>query len=208
MSPEKNIGGVTWHYRTDTNDLGIIDQVFTHNSCHLPEDLSGKLFLDIGAHIGGVSILAAHRGAKVLAYEPCWANYELLAKNLFDDPYAECFCLGIGEPGIRQLYLGGNNTGMNSAFLMFPELDKEIYEYMKVITLQEALDDRVCDFLKIDCEGCEVEILRQVLKMPEQVKQMQVDFHWPDRAIIEDLSALYTSEKISNDSYMFVARVS
>jgi len=202
MISTKEIGGVTWYYRDNTNDLGIIDQVFTHNACHVPDNLSGKLFVDIGAHIGGVSVLAASRGAKVMAYEPRFDNYELLNLNIgaLD---IEIFCAGIGSPGIRQLYTGGYNTGQNSAFLIFPELNEAIFEYMKVISLQEALGNKVVDFMKIDCEGGEVEILPQVLEIPEQINQMQVEFHLPERNIIQDLAKLYDVKRLSNDSYMF-----
>ena len=205
MISTKEIGGITWHYRSHTNDLGIIDQVFIHNACHIPEDLSGQLFIDIGAHIGGVSVLAALRGAKVLAYEPMFNNYELLEMNAKENELdIEAFCVGIGEPGIRQLYTGGFNSGMNSAFLIFPELNEAIYEYMKVISLQEAIGDKVCDFVKIDCEGCEEEVLKQVLEIPEQVKQMQIDFHIQNRNIIQDMAKLYDVKRLSNDSYMFI----
>lgn len=205
MISNKEIGGVTWHYRENTNDLGIIDQVFTHNACHLPDDLSGKLLVDIGAHIGGVSVLAALRGAKVMAYEPRFDNYELLNLNI-GSLDVEIFCVGIGSPGIRPLYTGGYNSGQNSAFLIFPELNEAIFEYMKVISLQEALGDKICDFMKIDCEGCEIEILPQLLEIPEQVAQMQVDFHTPDREIISKLTKFYDALKLSNDSYMFMRK--
>ena len=78
---------IKWHHRQNTNDLGIIDQVYTNNVCHLPEDMFGMLFVDIGAHIGAASVLAATRGAKVVAYEPEVSNYQILLQNIEENNF-------------------------------------------------------------------------------------------------------------------------
>ena len=45
-------------------------------------DVRGKVVIDVGAHIGAFSLLAAGQGARrVLAYEPGAENYRLLAIN-------------------------------------------------------------------------------------------------------------------------------
>jgi len=203
VTSTKEIGGVIWSYRNNTNDLGIIDQVFTSNVCHLPEDMSGLTFIDIGAHIGSASALAAIHGAKVFAYEPGWENYQLLQKMIKEnDLDVTPFCLGVGFPGIRNLYVGGYNTGINSAFLISPELDASIYDFMRVISLSEVLSDKSCDFMKIDVEGCEREILPSVLEMPERIHTISVEFHYPDRDILDKLREFYQITQFSNDGYL------
>ncbi len=106
MTAVAKVGGINWHYRKDTNDLGIIEQVFENNACRLPDDMTGRVFMDIGAHIGAASVLAALRGAKVFAFEPFEESRRLLeataaAANLDITalPYA------IGEPGVMRLYI-------------------------------------------------------------------------------------------------------
>mgnify|MGYP001594526977 CR=1 FL=1 len=31
------VGGINWHYRRESSDRGIIEQVFENNACHLLE---------------------------------------------------------------------------------------------------------------------------------------------------------------------------
>lgn len=152
-----------WHVRPETNDQGIINQVYRDNACKLPVDMTGQLFVDVGAHIGAASVLAAERGAHVLAYEPCRANFDLLVMNVLHLA-VEPRCLGIGKRGSAKLYLDPYNTGQNSEFLnLYPELSSDIWEWMRMIPLAEALGGRRCDFLKIDCEGGETAIVDEIV---------------------------------------------
>lgn len=189
-------------YRPETNDMGIIKQAFD-NGCHLPEDMSGMLFIDIGAHIGAVSVLAAMRGAKVLAYEPASDNYRILVENsrgLDIMPYFS----GIGN-GPGRLFLDEYNTGQNSQFLMYPELDPDIFEDAEMIPLEKALpSDRDCDFMKVDCEGCENFVIDVIVDgLHQRINNLYIEFHCEDRReYIDKLLQFYTVEFLGY-GYMF-----
>jgi len=203
------VGGINWHYRRESSDRGIIEQVFENNACHLPADLTGRVFMDIGAHIGAASVLAALRGAKVFAFEPFEESRRLLeataaAANLDITalPYA------VGEPGVMRLYTDPYNTGQNSAFLMYPELDINRYVDVTAIDYQRAvaLAWRV-DVLKLDCEGSEFDVFEDLLTMETRLPQIiSVEFHLPDRWPLWDLEPLYAIEEISNDGYFMELR--
>lgn len=196
------IGGFTWSYRPETSDLGIIKQSFLENSCRLPDDLTGKHFVDIGAHIGAVSVLAAQRGAKVIAFEPSTGTYPLLVLNLLRNfPVSKAIQQGVGHPGTRRLYLDPYNTGQDSAFLLYPELNENRFELIEMISINNAIGF-YCDFLKIDCEGCEEEVLEQLLMLRNPPKTISVEFHRPDRPLVDRLRDRYNVEQISNDGYL------
>lgn len=81
-----NFEGRTWKFRVreGTFDTGIIQEVaydpFYAMSClFIGED---SVVIDVGAHIGAFSVLAAARGARVVALEPVQENFQLLEENL------------------------------------------------------------------------------------------------------------------------------
>lgn len=68
--------------RDGTFDSSIVHMVYDNDEYQLPEAPSERAaVLDIGAHIGAFSLLAATRGYVVHAYEAHLLNYQLLVAN-------------------------------------------------------------------------------------------------------------------------------
>jgi FkbM family methyltransferase len=68
----------------ETETRMILDEVFVHKY-YLQEGISispGDIVLDVGANIGAFTLLAARYGARVYAYEPIPATFELLQLNI------------------------------------------------------------------------------------------------------------------------------
>jgi FkbM family methyltransferase len=208
VSAVTKVGPINWHYRRESSDRGIIEQVFENNACRLPDDLTGRVFMDIGAHIGAASVLAALRGAKVFAFEPFEESRRLLeataaaAKlDITSLPYA------IGEPGVMRLYTDPYNTGQNSAFLMYPELSADRFVYVVSISYTDAVALTASpDFLKVDCEGSEPFVLHDLWQRQEKPQTISVEFHRPDRMQMELFQKIYDVKQISNDGYVLERR--
>lgn len=136
-----------------------------------PIDFAGRTVVDVGAHIGSFSILAATSGARrILAYEAGAENFGLLARNCAALPAVECHHAAVWRSDVREPELewreaaNRENTGGGTV------LDCESIAGepapagpgAKVATV--ALDAIIAragtvDLLKIDAEGSEYPIL-------------------------------------------------
>jgi FkbM family methyltransferase len=74
------------HFREDTNDSLIFDEIFKRNAYKLPEKfLESDIIIDIGAHLGFFTSAVVQRGAqKVYAVEAETENYQLAQEYLKD----------------------------------------------------------------------------------------------------------------------------
>ncbi len=93
-----------------------------------------------------------------------------------------------------------------------PELSVERFVDVMAVDYQRALDIAGhVDFLKLDCEGGEYDILDDVIVYGEAVWKMpltiSVEFHRTDDThILERLEEFYTIERIWNDGYVLERR--
>lgn len=134
---------------------------------HLP--LRGKLVFDIGAHIGGLTVLAAVRGARVVAVEPVPPNAELVRRNAGLNEVAHLVTVieaVAGPPGteIRWGFAGDAVTNAH-AFIGSTEYTEdacEVWEPPAITLLQMMLTYGRPDVLKLDCEGGEWSILAEL----------------------------------------------
>jgi len=140
----------------------------------VPED---AVVVDIGANIGAFSLLASRRAKVVYAVEPVRSKFEMLRHNVVLNqlnnviiyPLALANCNGTVE--IR-------DSGVMSS--MYFDATDEI-EHVPAVTLETFFDDndieRV-DYLKMDCEGAEWDIL---LSTPPEIlariRHLELEFH-------------------------------
>ncbi len=166
----------------------------------------GSMAIDIGAHVGIVSIFLAIRypGVIVYAYEPIQANFERLNRNLkangvWGDDYdtiTGVYANPIAVTGDgRNLPLFANlsdNSGGSSAFGGFSGSKEDVFS----TTLEEIFElgeiDR-CNLLKIDAEGAEYEILEAGEAYLDRVDWLMGEFHTNARlgAMGKDMNTLY-----------------
>ncbi|MFA5377909.1 MAG: FkbM family methyltransferase [Dehalococcoidia bacterium] len=123
----------------------------------------GQIFVDVGAHIGYYSVLAASivgPTGGVYAYEPNPANVELLRANTeqFEGIVRMRDCAVSDAPGRAKLYLSATNSGDHQ---LFRSVGREAVD-VAVISLDSdpALAGLSVNILKIDVQGLEVSVLR------------------------------------------------
>jgi FkbM family methyltransferase len=157
------------HHRPGTWDRAIFDTVV--NGEYGALDFRGKTVIDIGAHIGAFSIMAALHGARrVLAFEAGAANFRLLQTNCSGLPHVRCEHAAVWSGGDLERPLlwrpcsQSGNTG-GGTVLPCPNIAGfEIASGGAEEVGRVAFDDIVAsvgivDLLKIDAEGSEYPIL-------------------------------------------------
>jgi FkbM family methyltransferase len=120
------------------------------------------VILDVGANVGGFAVWALRRwpGCELHCYEPLPDNFELLQANagILRDAGVpnkiHVHNFAIGDPVHTQIFPGRNNCGEASFF----ELGEQQRNSVAVVT-QPAQVMPPAQILKLDTEGCEIEIL-------------------------------------------------
>jgi FkbM family methyltransferase len=144
----------------------------------------GDVVIDIGAHVGLVSLYLAKRypHVRIHAFEPHPLNYENCVDNLRLNDVANVrpFRRAVSGDG-RALMLRGlsrNTGGASAAFEMTGSVASGPVDSM---TLDDLFDEVLapgerCRLLKIDCEGLEYEILPRASAL-DRVDYLVAEFH-------------------------------
>src|SRR5262245_20754211 len=164
--------GIDVRLRANSNDKTVLKDIWVDNVYSPPgfEIGATDTVIDIGGHIGVFSLFAAFhaRRGRIYVFEPVPANFVLLTENLRLNGLTNVAARQIGvaaAPGERLMHVSRLNTGGHS--LYFDDAGS-VARQIAVTTLPDIMReqglDRV-DYLKLDCEGAEYEIL---LGLPDE----------------------------------------
>lgn len=126
---------------------------------------AGDTVIDIGGNIGCFALLAANRArrGRVIVFEPERENYKLLCRNIQANHLSNVEAAQAavaGQPGTITLF----KAQYGPLHTTIPKRlgDAAGAEVVEAVTLAEIFDRyqvSTCNFLKLDCEGAEYEIL-------------------------------------------------
>lgn len=123
-------------------------------------DLSPKdTVLDIGAQIGIATLWASTEARCVHSYEPEKENFSLLKRNCEQVDNCEIHNFFVGgnrSPIERAFYVAGKDLSSHSAYLARGRRRVKV----PCVRIGDVLAKSRPDFVKMDCEGAEYEILR------------------------------------------------
>lgn len=152
------------------NYYGLIENYLLdiyHTDMIQPDDI----VIDLGAGIGDFAIRAMGRAKKVVAIEPNREDFELLQHNLRANGSHNVVPLDIGV---------ASKAGMKQ--IIFHERK---YSF-KVETLTALLEQQrlsKVDFIKMDIEGHETEVLESNLDIIKQVRIIAIELHGTKKVI-------------------------
>jgi len=192
--------------RNEVHDLNImISATDTFKAAHVKPL---NTVIDIGAHCGGLSLIAAKSGARrVFAFEGASLNYFYLVNNILLNrlegvivPYHLAVAKNTGDT--MDLYMAEEGNSNASAY---GEVNNSKFSAY-TIAFYQILDCFDCiDYLKIDVEGMEfefIELTDVMRKLLSKVRFLDLEIH-PDvflRRIgqLNDPNVLALKEQITN----------
>lgn len=179
---------LSFRCRDDTWDRGIINEEFKMYRIDKYLEMGIKTAIDIGAHIGGTTVLLGKNDVRVWAVEPCKENFELLDENVRRNKLDNVvlFNKAVGaKRGRGTLHVERVNTGLCSFYGSGTETQE-----VEIITLDDILKEmEVCDLLKMDCEGGEYEILMNQ-KDFSKIKNIVAELHFDEARELEIINKL------------------
>src|SRR6185437_891473 len=138
----------------------------------LPEN---SFIIDCGAHIG-LSVIYLKNicpTARIICFEPDEKNFSLLQKNILSHH--------LENVDAKQEAIWDENTSLN--FIQDGNMGSKIGETtsshavtVKAARLKDYLDEKV-DFLKMDIEGAEYKVLKDISEKLENVEKMFIEYH-------------------------------
>jgi FkbM family methyltransferase len=196
--PIKLVNGLKYMVRARTMDRSVLKEVWIKNiyNKHGVKVNEGDTVVDIGAHIGVFSVYAAElsKTGSVYAFEPFINNYRMLEKHKIINHKENLFIYNKGisdREGTQTLFLSpDNNTGGHSLHL---KNHSDRKAEIQTITLSGFCDREKIhkiDFLKMDCEGAEFEILRSDESILQKVNKIVMECHPYGNNSVEDIVSI------------------
>lgn len=202
-------------YRENTNDKGVIESIMRYHEYKSKwfTYSDGDVFVDLGAHIGGWTILMAilNPTFKVYAFEPIPENLELLKRNIENNKLKNIFPLQLAvsnsSVGKERIYYTDDST-------RFGAIHKFVGSMLggtgRTIDVQKISVDEIfknnnikrCRVVKSDCEGAEVKGFRTA--SPETLQKIDYiigEFHSLDGVDINTFFSWFKPYFV-NESYI------
>jgi FkbM family methyltransferase len=167
-----------FYYRDAVTFSREYTSIFLHRLYDFPCIYESPLVIDCGANIGIASRywLSVYPKARVVAIEPNVSNFEYLERNLSQFSHqSRCFNAAIWKEAGRISFSPiDSETGFVS---QLNTSKREVPSTLvNAIKLSELLSGRV-DFLKVDIEGAECDVIIEAASALQNVKRLWIEYH-------------------------------
>lgn len=182
------------------NGIYQLNEIFITES-YRKFDYKDKVVFDIGGFIGISALYFALNGAKkVYVYEVNKEAYKILINNISNNNFDNkivAFNIGVSDDYKEKIL---NITEIKGSSGFFSEFSKPMNikekRKIKLVPFKTVLKENV-DILKIDCEGCEFEILNSILnnKLIEKINEgIILEAHYIDEKKNPDYAILLLNQ--------------
>jgi FkbM family methyltransferase len=160
--------------------------MFIRNDYYFKAEIDSPLILDCGANIGFATMYFKwlYPTGEIHAFEPDPLTFQLLQKNVLENRFSNvvCQCAAISNVnGEADFYIDNSRPG----WIQMSLLPRDFKETVKVRTLSlssyifEKLGGREIDFLKLDLEGVEFDVLQELAASGclRQTRELFIEYH-------------------------------
>jgi FkbM family methyltransferase len=157
-------------------------RMYRHN-IHEPETTAffkknikkSDVVVDVGALVGYYTVLFSRLGNKVIAFEPSPRNHRRLLKNIRRNKCKNVtvFPFAVGNTDSkRNLYVNNGGSGVDS---LVPQLARDGAKTLEIDTYRmDSLVSGRVDFVKIDAEGTDIDVLEGMTRIITENPQIQI----------------------------------
>lgn len=132
----------------------------------IPNWLGNDVAVDIGANLAAFPIVYKNRFKKIYSFEAAFECFEQSFLNLKEYNVNNCFLFNLAASDksgkIVKIKQHENHDSGSNAIIDHPDWNTGVYHNIITISLEDIFNmcniDRI-NFLKVDCEGSEIELL-------------------------------------------------
>ena len=177
--------GLKIKIRVNSTDLMALTHVWLIKEYHHDDFKieTNDVIIDVGAHIGLFALYASQfcKDGKIICYEPIKENYELLLENVKQNKINNIISYNSAvsnSSSTVKIYLNQDESG-HSMFLKNVNFVTVVSISLPKILEKNNIEN--CDFLKLDCEGAEYEIIDSLKEdFFKKIKKTIIEYHLAD----------------------------
>lgn len=191
----------------DTNCTGIGSEFKRTKSYEkdiekfIRDNVSGHVFIDVGAHVGIFSVIASVYGAKyVHSIEPDANNYKLLRCNKIindiDNMFTYNFVASDKDLGVYKVIRHDTNTGdsrMEEVGINNCDSDKNVVSY-RIDEFFAFGDVKSPVMVKIDTQGMEFDVIAGMTNLPWDCVIAEINSDY--ESLCKKIDSLYNNENL------------
>lgn len=187
--------GLKLRIRNFSSDFTIFYEIFYSQNYTknfpIPDN---SIVLDIGAHIGLFSVMASRIAKKVYSFEPNSENFNILLTNIRLNSIKNI--IPINKAVSKKTGRAKLNTDVEDSECSLSDKGIDV----ATISLKDFFDAyniKKIDFLKMDCEGSEYDILMSTpKKYLERIGKISMEIHKTNK-FLEDMSKFLSKNSFS-----------
>ncbi len=197
-----SFGNYTFQFPSAHEFMGLFKEVYINESYYLERSNEALEIIDCGANIG-VSLLYIKTrvpNARVTCFEPNPAAREILQKNIQGNSWESTvtvypFAMGSSEGNVDFYVEENTPTGGGGSLTTYLSSKKRTLKSFEVpIRMLSSYITKKIDFLKIDTEGAELDILTNLVQSGtiDKIQRIQLEYHYNPEYFKQPVSVLLT----------------